>query len=97
MKNLYIVCYDIADNKARTKIEKSVSGYGRRVQYSIFECYLDSERKSELTNKLQKIFSGNKTDENIDSIRIYRLCEACRGKIVRMGLDRSVSIDYIII
>ena len=38
---MYLVCYDITSDRVRNKIVKTLEGYGRRVQYSVFECDLD--------------------------------------------------------
>ena len=37
---LVLVVYDIPDNKRRNKLATFLEGYGRRVQWSVFECYL---------------------------------------------------------
>ncbi|MEO0969056.1 MAG: CRISPR-associated endonuclease Cas2, partial [Cyanobacteria bacterium J06639_18] len=40
IKNCYIVCYDIRCQKRWRKAYKLIQGYGERVQYSIFRCFL---------------------------------------------------------
>ena len=37
---LVLVTYDISDNKRRTKLATFLEGYGRRVQKSVFECFM---------------------------------------------------------
>ncbi|HHP7244558.1 MAG TPA: CRISPR-associated endonuclease Cas2, partial [Elainellaceae cyanobacterium] len=37
---LVLVVYDIANNRRRQKLSKLLEGYGRRVQESVFECFL---------------------------------------------------------
>ncbi len=34
---MFLVVYDIADDKLRTRFSKYLSQYGRRLQYSVFE------------------------------------------------------------
>jgi len=51
--------------------------YGQRVQYSVFECRLDEQTLGELVHKL-KPFAA----ENEDSIRVYRICQACLKKVI---------------
>ncbi len=41
MRKTYLVCYDICDDKRRAKVCKTMRGFGRRVQYSVFECELN--------------------------------------------------------
>lgn len=37
---LYVVSYDIADDGRRSDVAEALLGYGRRLQYSVFECAL---------------------------------------------------------
>lgn len=45
------------------------------MQYSVFECVLEEVQLESLTRELTGIIDPE------DSIRIYRLCEACRKEI----------------
>ena len=38
MRNTYLVCYDICDDKRLRKVFKTMRDYGDHLQYSIFEC-----------------------------------------------------------
>jgi len=38
---LWVVCYDVVDDRRRYRIMKTMTGYGDRVQYSVFECELN--------------------------------------------------------
>ncbi|HOK77309.1 MAG TPA: CRISPR-associated endonuclease Cas2, partial [Verrucomicrobiota bacterium] len=44
---LTLVAYDISDHKRLANIAKVCENYGVRVQYSVFECYLDEAEFSE--------------------------------------------------
>jgi len=48
---LVVVVYDIPDDKRRTKLSKFLEGYGRRTQFSVFECFLSLEEMRELYDK----------------------------------------------
>jgi CRISPR-associated protein Cas2 len=37
---LFIVSYDIADERRRRHVAELMEGFGRRLQYSVFECML---------------------------------------------------------
>ncbi len=76
---LCVVAYDIVDDGTRTQIAAELENWGRRVQYSVFECDLNERRIKELSRRLGALISAR------DSIRIYRLCEACRERGVVMG------------
>ncbi|MGY2838709.1 CRISPR-associated endonuclease Cas2 [Thermostichus sp. MS-CIW-41] len=45
---LYVITYDIPDNKRRKKVSDLLEGYGRRVQYSVFECRLEQHQYQDL-------------------------------------------------
>jgi CRISPR-associated protein Cas2 len=38
MRNTFLVCYDISDDRRLAKVHKTMRGYGDWLQYSIFEC-----------------------------------------------------------
>lgn len=63
---LVLVVYDIADDKRRTKLATFLGGYGRRVQYSVFECFLSLMDMQKLHHQIAKLV---KPDE--DNVRLY--------------------------
>lgn len=78
---LYVISYDISENKIRNKISKLLEGYGRRVQYSVFECRLKDSSYVTLYQSLLDFVINSDTD----SIRIYRICNICETKIITIG------------
>jgi CRISPR-associated protein Cas2 len=76
---LYLITYDIADDRRREDVATLLSGYGPRVQLSVFECELRSRREAaELRGKLRDLI-----DPVEDQIRVYPLDDrAARGVIV---------------
>lgn len=75
-----VVSYDIPDDKRRTKVMKTLKNFGAHVQYSVFECDLDSKDFKRLYKRLDKLV---KPDQ--DDVRFYFLCETCMRKIRRLG------------
>ncbi len=65
---LYVVTYDIPCDKRRKKVSDLLEGYGQRVQYSVFECVLASDKYDELRSRLKKRI---KLEE--DNVRFYPL------------------------
>lgn len=63
---LYVVAYDSPSDKRRKKVSDLLEGYGRRVQYSVFECVLTSEQYAELRRRLKKRIKLGE-----DSVRFY--------------------------
>ncbi len=56
-EHLYIVTYDIADEKRWRAIFKLMHGYGEWQQLSVFQCRLTRSRHIELTHQLGKLIS----------------------------------------
>ncbi len=48
MERLYIVCYDVADQRRWRKLFKTMHGFGEWVQLSVFQCRLDRRRFVEM-------------------------------------------------
>ncbi len=79
-----IISYDIVDDKRRTKLAKKLLNFGARVQYSVFECELNPKQLAQLK---QQALAHVKLDE--DSLRIYKLCEACVQQIESFGAKKG--------
>lgn len=67
-----LVTYDIADTegagaKRLRRVADVCTGYGVRVQFSVFECRLSPSRYERLITELLDVI-----DTHIDSVRIYR-------------------------
>lgn len=54
-QHLYIVAYDIADQKRWRSIFKVMNGYGEWLQLSVFQCRLSRKRHAELIALLDGI------------------------------------------
>lgn len=54
-EHLYIVTYDISDQKRWRKVFKLMQGYGEWVQLSVFQCRLSQRRQAELTATLDEL------------------------------------------
>ncbi len=57
MRTTYIVCYDIADQKRLRQVFKVCRNYGNHLQFSVFECDLNSSEKIELERKLGEVMN----------------------------------------
>jgi CRISPR-associated protein Cas2 len=65
----YVVAYDIADDERRDDVSLFLSGYGPRVQLSVFEVELASaEAAAAFRDRLRTLI-----DPDDDQIRLYRL------------------------
>lgn len=77
---LYIIAYDVPNDKRRTKIHKILCGFGAWTQFSLFECFLTARQLVQLRQRLADVVQ---TDE--DSLRFYPLCAACQDKVETVG------------
>jgi CRISPR-associated protein Cas2 len=77
---LYLVAYDISDDRRRTKIHKILCGFGQWTQYSIFECHLSDKEMVALHGRLDNVI-----DPKEDNIRFYHICQACQSKAETVG------------
>lgn len=81
MSNQFVlVVYDISNDRRRTKLHNLLLDYGSPVQYSVFECRLDSGRLARLKTAVRKITRPRK-----DNVRYYGLCAECVKKIAALG------------
>lgn len=79
-RNLYLIAYDIGQNKRRLKIAKLLESLGARVQGSVFEVYLNSEELNIFKQQASNIINPDE-----DSLRLYILCKACHDAMHVIG------------
>jgi len=60
-----LIPYDISDDKRRREVDKILSSYGKRVNYSVFEVEVNASKFRKLVKALEAI-----TIEQ-DHVRIY--------------------------
>ena len=55
---LYLISYDVADDARRHRVCEALKDFGRRVQYSVFECDLDEQGLAQLWERVEWEISG---------------------------------------
>lgn len=80
---LVLIVYDIPDDKRRTKLSNFLEGYGRQVQYSVFECFLNLPQMRDLHEKVEK-----KVNCEEDNVRFYWISKNANSKTLTIGSDR---------
>ena len=70
-KNWYLVCYDIRCPKRWRKVYKLLEGYGDKLQYSIFRCWLSQRTREKLRWELEKVLTAE------DDLLLIRLSHQC--------------------
>jgi CRISPR-associated protein Cas2 len=77
----YVVTYDIADDGRREDVATLLSGYGPRVQLSVFECDLPTRREAAgLQAKLRDLI-----DPVEDQVRVYPLDDRAARQVTVIG------------
>ncbi|MEM9541480.1 MAG: CRISPR-associated endonuclease Cas2 [Cyanobacteria bacterium P01_E01_bin.42] len=70
-QNWYLVAYDIRCPKRWRKAYELLQGYGDRVQYSLFRCYLSQRDREKLRWQLEDILARE------DDLLLIRLSHRC--------------------
>lgn len=84
MSRIWLIAYDISDDRQRRSIEKILLSKGDRVQKSVFECLLSYELLLRLRAELQKMI-----DPENDRISYYPLCQHCQRKVRWQGCGQA--------
>ena len=79
--SLYVIAYDIPNDKRRTKVHRTLKGFGQWTEFSLFECFLTKKELLLMRAKLDKHLNASE-----DRVRIYTICDNCLGKIDTVGI-----------
>ena len=90
---MFIVSYDISNDKLRTKFAKYLSRFGHRLQYSVFQIDNSSRIIDNIIQDLKNNFEKKFTQE--DSVMIFKLSSSC--EIIRFGYAKNDEKDFFII
>lgn len=77
---LVLVVYDISDDRRRLKLSNYLEGFGRRVQESVFECFLELNDMEKLFQKVKK-----KVKPELDNVRFYWIPSDALPKTLTIG------------
>jgi CRISPR-associated protein Cas2 len=58
MRNVFLVTYDICDDKRLRKVFKTMRNWGDHLQYSVFECQLNGAELHKLKIELKEIINA---------------------------------------
>lgn len=89
---LYVIAYDIPDDRRRAKVHKVLCGFGDWTQYSLFECHLTDKELVALHGRLEKVLEPEE-----DSVRVYVMCAACVAKVETVGSPKPAEKKVIIV
>jgi CRISPR-associated protein Cas2 len=77
---LVLVTYDVVDNKRRTKLATYLEGYGRRVQKSVFECFMGLSEMQKLQAQLLR-----RVQLPEDDVRMYWINADAMPRTLTLG------------
>lgn len=77
---LVLVVYDIADDRRRLKLSNFLEGHGRRVQESVFECFISLDQMRTLHKKVQR-----KVEPSVDNVRFYWISAEAVERVLTIG------------
>lgn len=58
-ERLYIVTYDISDDRRWRRVFRLMKGYGRWLQLSVFQCRLSARRRAEMARRLEELIRAD--------------------------------------
>ena len=73
---MLLVCYDISNDKVRTKFAKFLSKFGFRLQYSVFEIDNSETVLKNIETEIENIYVKSFTEE--DSVIIFDMSATCK-------------------
>ena len=86
---LYVVVYDIEDDRVRAGLARVLLRFGERVQESVFECRIPPKKLPRLIENLRKTLGSAEAG----GIRVYRVCPECHAASIGLGKLRGTESD----
>ncbi|MFQ5740952.1 MAG: CRISPR-associated endonuclease Cas2 [Acidobacteriota bacterium] len=81
---LWVVSYDVFDDRRRNALARLLEEWGERVQYSVFECRLNPSQMSYLRRK-----TGGILELSRDQVRWYPVCLRCCARVSKLGSGQT--------
>lgn len=82
---MYLISYDLSNDRLRQKVAKELENFGRRVQYSVFECHITHKQLHDLYGRLASIM----VEEKNGNVRIYTICANCEMRLQTIGIEET--------
>jgi CRISPR-associated protein Cas2 len=83
MRRLWVVTYDIANDRRRVRLANALAGWGERVLESVFECTWRADQLPKVVEQLSALI-----DPAEDRLWLVPVCAACRAKARVNGQHR---------
>ena len=83
---IYIIAYDIANNRRRLRVAKTLESWGYRIQESVFQLRLDTATLARVRARLAGLIL-----EGDDVVHIYPICSSCADRADILGA--AIALD----
>jgi CRISPR-associated protein Cas2 len=83
----YLVCYDVRDSDRLRRAAKHLEGYGDRVQYSVFRCWMTRAQMERLRWELTDMLALE------DDVLVIPLCARC-VRAIRVTHETAKRVDW---
>ena len=80
-RHLYLVSYDVSDPKRLRRVHKTMTAWGKPVQYSLFRVRGTGRELERMRFELVKILEPD------DRLLVVRLCAGCASHVSVRGKD----------
>ena len=71
----WLVCYDVREPQRLRRAAKHLEGYGERMQYSVFRCWMTDQQTQRLRWELTELLAAE------DDVLLIPLCARCVRRI----------------
>jgi CRISPR-associated protein Cas2 len=88
-RKIYLVCYDIGDEKRLAKVYQIVKGYGQRVQFSVYRCVMSNVQRAELADRLVDIVKP--TEDQVLFVLLGAVDSKTAWRVTAIGRPVEVS------
>jgi|UniRef100_A0A7C1G3D5 CRISPR-associated protein Cas2 len=79
MRKWHLVTYDVRDDRRLRQVAQLLSGYGERLQYSVFRCRLNAIELERLLWELGQVLAEE------DNLLVIPLCQQCAEAVRGRG------------
>lgn len=85
-ERLFIVTYDISDQKRWRRVFNAMHGYGEWLQLSVFQCRLSQRRRAELETRLRELVKNGE-----DHVLLIDVGPADKIELAMASIGKNIS------
>lgn len=89
----YIICYDIKEDRIRTRVVKYLEARALRVQYSVFTCHATAAQMNDMREELLRL--TQRADRPL--LMVVPICHACAQGIWMHGKPIEEDVPYLVV